>query len=357
MSSRARISIVFGGKSAEHRASLESFRHVVGEIHQGESIEIDEIYYVDVEGRVTIRPFRPDCPLNDYMRSSEPVPYWEALGRMANAGTFVLNLLHGNFGEDGHVQGAAAITSVPGSFGPVLAASLAMSKYHMNQFVSSTHPEAKIPDTLLLHERDLSDAGPHITDRFSGTTVVVKPNSLGASLFTQRYLVDFENIASIKANLEQIFEYDAHAIIQEYISGAEYSVGCIQNGESIDALPVVRIETDGAFFGHEQKHRIGKANEIVLTDESKIIRTLKNMSVDIFRSVGFRNMCRFDFIVSPDDSIFFLEANPIPGLMRNSIFPKMLAASDITLGEVILQFRSNLLSEKLRKSFVDYQID
>lgn len=43
--------------------------------------------------------------------------------------------------------------------------------------------------------------------------------------------------------------------------------------------------------------------------------------------------------------------------MRNSIFPKMLAAADITLGEAILQFRNNLLLEKSRKSFVDYQID
>ncbi|QRR07517.1 ATP-grasp domain-containing protein [Burkholderia sp. MS455] len=356
MSNRTRISILFGGKSAEHRASLESLRHVVEEIHRGDSIEIEHIYYVDVEGFVTTTRFQPDLPVNNYMRSRESMPYWAALGEMANAGTFVLNLLHGNFGEDGHVQGAAAITSVPGSFGPVLAASLAMSKYHMNQFVASTHPEVRIPDTLLMHERHLSESGVRIVDRFSGA-IVVKPNSLGASLFTHRYLVDSESISLIKTNLEQIFEYDAHALIQQYIPGTEYSVGCIQKGESIIALPAVRIETDGAFFGHEQKHRTGKANEIVVTDESTIIRMLKNISVDIFRSVGFRNMCRFDFIVSPDDSVFFLEANPIPGLMRNSLFPKMLAASDITLGEAILQFRNNFLSEKQRKSFIDYQID
>ncbi|MCA8035885.1 ATP-grasp domain-containing protein [Burkholderia arboris] len=357
MSSRVRISIVFGGKSSEHRASVESFRHVAVEIHQGGLIELEDIYYVDIEGRVTITPFQPDLPVDEYMESRESMPYWAALGRMANAGTFVLNLLHGNFGEDGHVQGAAAITSVPGSFGPVLAASLAMSKYHMNQFVASTHPEAKIPDTLVLHDRHLLEASTHIIAQFSGATVVVKPNSLGASLFTHRYVVVSDNINSINTNLEQIFEYDTNALVQKYISGTEYSIGCIQKGDSIIALPAVRVETDGAFFGHEQKHRTGKAKEIVVTDESTVIQALKRISVDIFRSVGFRNMCRFDFIVSPDDSIFFLEANPIPGLMRNSIFPKMLAASDITLGEAILQFRSNLLSESSRRSFVDYQID
>ncbi|KGC06699.1 MULTISPECIES: D-alanine--D-alanine ligase family protein [Burkholderia] len=357
MSSRVRISIVFGGKSSEHRASVESFRHVAREIHQGDLIEIEDIYYVDVEGRVTITPFQPDLSLDDYMGSCKPMPYWAALGRMANAGTFVLNLLHGNFGEDGHVQGAAAITSVPGSFGPVLAASLAMSKYHMNQFVASTHPEVQIPDTLLLQDHDLLEAGTRIMDRFSGMAVVVKPNSLGASLFTHRYIVDFDNITSINENLEQIFQHDTHALVQKYISGTEYSIGCIQKNDSIIALPAVRIETDGAFFGHEQKHRTGKANEIVVTNESTVIRAMKKISVDIFRSVGFRNMCRFDFIASSDDSVFFLEANPIPGLMRNSLFPKMLGASNITLAEAILQFRSNLLSEKPRKSFVDYQID
>ncbi|KVQ74809.1 D-alanine--D-alanine ligase [Burkholderia multivorans] len=357
MSSRVRISIVFGGKSSEHRASVESFRHVVREINQGDLIEIENVYYVDAEGRVTITPFQPDLPLDEYMGSREPMPYWAALGRMANAGTFVLNLLHGNFGEDGHVQGAAAITSVPGSFGPVLAASLAMSKFHMNQFVASTHPEVRIPDTLLLEDRDLLDAGTRIIDRFSGATVVVKPNSLGASLFTHRYIANSDNIAQINENLEQIFQYDTCALVQRYISGVEYSIGCIQKNDSVVALPAVRIETDGAFFGHEQKHRTGRANEIVVTDESTIIQALRKVSVDIFRTAGFRNMCRFDFIVSRDETIFFLEANPIPGLMRNSIFPKMLAAANITLTEAIVQFRSNFLSERSRKTFVDYQID
>lgn len=357
MSSRVRISIVFGGKSPEHRASLESFRHVLGEIQRDDGIEIEDIYYVNVEGRVAVKSFRSDVSVDNYMRDHESMPYWAALGRMANAGTFVLNLLHGNFGEDGHVQGAAAITSVPGSFGPVLAASLAMSKYHMNQYVAGAHPEVKIPDTLFLQERDLPEFGRWISDRFSGAEIVVKPNSLGASLFTHRYHVDFDDIASINANLAEIFEYDTSALVQRYISGTEYSIGCLQKEEEIIALPAVRIETDGAFFGHEQKHRSGKANEVVVTEASVIVESMRELSVDIFESVGFRNMCRFDFIVSPDDAIYFLEANPIPGLMRNSIFPKMLSASDISLGDAILQFRNNHLSEKPRKHFVDYQID
>ncbi|ACC76553.1 D-alanine--D-alanine ligase [Paraburkholderia caribensis] len=357
MTSRARISIAFGGKSTEHRASLESFRHVIGEIHNDDSVEIEDIYYVDVEGRVAVTPFQAGLPVDSYVRDREYMPYWAALGRMVNAGTFVLNLLYGNFGEDGKIQGAAAIASVPGSFGPVLAASLAMSKYHMNQYIASAHPVVQIPDTLLLRECDLPEASTRIFDRFHGMEIVVKPNSLGASLFTNRYLVDPECIESIKTNLAEIFEYDANALVQRYVSGTEYSIGCLQKNETVMVLPAVRIETEGAFFGHEEKHRSGKANEIIIMEESPVVKSLGDLSIEIFKSVDFRNMCRFDFIVSPEEAIFFLEANTIPGLMRNSIFPKMLAASDITLGEAISQFHNNFLSERARKSFVDYHID
>ncbi|WP_407973190.1 D-alanine--D-alanine ligase (plasmid) [Burkholderia pyrrocinia] len=357
VSNSNRISIIFGGKSPEYSASLESFRHVREVMQSSREFDIDYVYYVNRENKVAIVPHRPGDAVDDYPRRADVMPYWLALAQMTARQTFVLNLLHGNYGEDGCIQGAASMMSIPGTFGPVLPASLAMSKYHMSRYVAEAHPRARMPRTLILSDGDLEVADRKIAEAFSEGDIVVKPNSLGASLFTHRYAMRREVGDAVRDNLAEILEYDRHALVQEYIAGDEYSVGCFQENDAVTVLPVVKIETEEGFFGHAQKHQHGKVREAVVLNDNEITRTLKKLSVDIFRGVGFKNMCRFDFIVSRDEGIVFLEANPIPGLMKNSIFPKMLAAVDLNLVDMVRQFRKNYFSEKNRKSFLEYSID
>ncbi|EDT00971.1 D-alanine--D-alanine ligase [Burkholderia ambifaria IOP40-10] len=357
MSNSNKVSIIFGGKSPEYSASLESFRHVREVVQSSPELDIDYIYYVNQDNKVAIVSHRPRDTLEDYLRRTDVMPYWMALGQMGARQTFVLNLLHGNYGEDGCIQGAASMMSIPGSFGPVLPASLAMSKYHMSRYVAKAHPSARMPRTLILSDGDIGIAHKRITDAFPEGDVVMKPNSLGASLFTQRFTMRREAVDAVRSNLAAILEYDRHALVQEYIAGDEYSVGCFQEHDVVTALPVVRIETADGFFGHAQKHRHGKVRETVVFEDDEVTRAIKRLSVDIFRDVGFRNMCRFDFIVTRNGDIVFLEANPIPGLMKNSIFPKMLAAIDLTLVDMVRQFQRNYFSEASRESFLEYSID
>ncbi|TIX22335.1 MAG: D-alanine--D-alanine ligase, partial [Mesorhizobium sp.] len=97
---------------------------------------------------------------------------------------YVVNLLHGQFGEDGGVQTIAALSGLNGTFGDPQVASLTMNKYAMSSFVSSLLPTevVRIPETKLVNSRNL-DRAIQIAHSFQGP-VVVKPNSLGLSLFT-----------------------------------------------------------------------------------------------------------------------------------------------------------------------------
>ncbi|WP_175924304.1 D-alanine--D-alanine ligase family protein [Burkholderia latens] len=357
MSNLDQVSIIFGGKSPEHSASIESFRHVRDVINSSQVFDIDHIYYVNPDNKVAIIPHYAGDSIECYMKRADVMPYWIALGQMASRKTFVLNLLHGNYGEDGCIQGAASMMSIPGTFGPVLPASLAMSKFHMSKYVAEAHPSAKMPRTLVLSDSDRMAADKHIEEAFAGRDIVVKPNSLGASLFTHRYAADRKLAGVIQDNVAAILEYDRWALVQEYIAGDEYSVGCIQRNDVVVALPVVKIEAEGDFFGHAQKHRDGLVKELVVRDDTETTKTIKQLAVGIFKGLGFKNMCRFDFIVSRDGDIVFLEANPIPGMMRNSIFPKMLNAANMSIIDAIRQFKKNYFSEAARKSFLEYHID
>ncbi|MDE9536462.1 hypothetical protein KKI91_17600 [Xenorhabdus bovienii] len=137
----------------------------------------------------------------------------------------------------------------------------------------------------------------------------------------------------------------------------EYFVGCIRIEGKAIALNVVEIITKNSFFGHDEKHRINKAEEILLIQDSEITRTLKDLSIKIFESTGYEFMCRFDFIVTESKEIYFLESNPIPGMMKNSIFPKMLKGHKLSIPGLFIHLSCSSQNISEKKSIFNYIIE
>ncbi|MFJ2479044.1 hypothetical protein ACIOWE_02065 [Pseudomonas sp. NPDC087598] len=327
------ISIVFGGNSPEHDASVDSFSYVY-ECLQDSRVAIRNVYFVDVRGLVHEHAFQRSMDAAAYLQSSTPMSYAQALRRWKEDDCYLLNLLHGRHGEDGHLQGAAALVGLRGSFGSTLASSLSMSKFHMSHYASSVCPLLRIPQSTLLRSgEDLDYSLPGLGGLHSA--VVIKPNASGSSIDTERYATLEGNESLVSLQLERIYEGGNDALVQQYICGVEYTVGCLRTTDGgIRPLPVVRITSREGFFGFVEKNTVGSVVKEFVAD-SPLTDKLKAISVSLFSSVGFSNMCRFDFIVSEDGNIFFLEANSIPGLMRNSLYPKMLRMADIDIVGVI----------------------
>lgn len=270
---------------------------------------------------------------------------------------YIVNLLHGKFGEDGGVQTLAALSGLRGTFGDPHVASLTMNKYAMSSFVSSLLPTdvVRVPRTKLIRPQHVDDAL-QFAKSIDGP-IVVKPNSLGASLFTKLFHDSVTTELDIVALLSTTFNYDSIALVQEFISGDEYSCGCLIASSGVVPLPVVKIETAGNFFGHDEKHTSGLAVEKVvdntdsiLTDRIKCIAKVVASSIDLY------NMARFDFMVTEESEIWFLECNYIPGLMKNSIFPKMLRHCGMTVVDLIAWIASNSNNFTKKSYFVKYDV-
>jgi D-alanine-D-alanine ligase len=319
-----KISIIFGGKSPEHPASLESFRYVLSTLESEQhDLTLQNIIYLDRENIASIRRYKKGTSSEKYIQHKKPLTFIEAIQLLMHEQAFIINLLHGNYGEDGHIQGVAKYAGLKGTFGDVLPSSLAMSKFHMGKYVAGAHSALKLPKTIPIVEEKIKDAPQIINNNFRDQKIVVKPNSLGASLFTELHIIKRTMAHGIQKNLQDIFEYDRLALAQEYIEGMEYSIGCIRYFGKTVTLPPVLIETDRQFFGHSEKHEAGNVREIIIEKTDPTTECLRKVSEEIFEIAGFENMCRFDYIVSPNGECYFLEANPIPGLMQNSIFPRM----------------------------------
>ncbi|MDA1079280.1 MAG: ATP-grasp domain-containing protein [bacterium] len=359
MNKKQSLAIVFGGVSSEHDASKKSFEHVLSRLTQKkiqQQFQDIQIFYIARDGGVLLNPFLPNNSPESYSRTGERISRSTLLSQLAEDAIYVFSLLHGQHGEDGCIQGAAAFLDIKGSFGSVLSASLAMSKLHCNTFVAGLGTEAQIPRSVVV--RSESEIAKALAFWKSGEKVVIKPSSLGASIMTELHTIGDDNQKATDL-IAQILSYDSAALLQEFIPGDEYSCGCLEENGMVSALPVIKVITQQQFFGHAEKHTLGKNEEWVIDPESEsLVETrVRRLSEQLFQHVGVRHFARFDFRVNPEGAIYFLEINPLPGMMEHSLFPKMLRAAGKNIEDVVLLSYKNQLGEGEKSTEFRYHID
>lgn len=355
---KQKIIIVYGGQSTEHDASKKSFEYLCSRINsvglRGD-LQVSHILYVTRDGKATISNYDKTKDASYYEKNDNYVSIFDAFKFIKKNGLFAYTILHGQNGEDGRAQGVSDFFSLRSDFGSVLSCTLGMSKYHFNQYLKGNFTKIKFPETVCLRNpKNIEKEIVHL----KGKEIVVKPNSLGASILTEKFILNDEFFSRILGLCQRIFEFDVMVLIQEYIKGIEYSCGCLEKDEEVIVFPLVRIETPNNFFGHKEKHIQGYSKEILIEeiDDTKLLQTAKDVMRKIFCDLNFRHAARFDFIVR-DNDIFFLEVNPLPGIMKNSIFPKMLRSKGWDVEDLIAICFDNEKSRKKVKTEFKYKID
>lgn len=169
--------------------------------------------------------------------------------------------------------------------------------------------------------------------------VIVKPTSNGASRGTSLVKTSSRLYPAIKAALN----FSSEVLVEEYISGNEFTVGVMGHYTDPVALPPVMIKSKNDFFDYKAKYVKGYAEEICPAPISKELESkLKVVAVKSYRAIKASNHSRVDMI-ERDGKIYVLEVNSFPGLVASSLFPKELNAAGITLSE----FLDNSIASKL----------
>ncbi|MDX0266000.1 ATP-grasp domain-containing protein [Sinorhizobium meliloti] len=360
------ISFVFGGISTEYDGSVTSFTNIISSYlalpHAERPFSVKHLYHISrVDGLVRTIPFntiRTIADLDPYISETSTIPGCTLLSTFEAIGSrneYVVNLLHGQFGEDGGIQTLAALSGVTGSFGDPHVASLTMNKYAMSAFVSSLLPAERIrvPKTTLITPRNV-DQLINIA-RSLDRPFVVKPNSLGSSLFAQLFDDPISSNEEIHTLLRKIFTYDTAAVIQEFIPGDEYTCGCLISSSEVIPLPIVKLEADNEFCGRDQKYSKNVAKKSVVNRNDEISERIQNIATSIASSIDLYNMARFDFRVSAEDEIWFLECNYIPGTAKNGSFEKMLNSYGMTVVDLISWITSNSKTFKKPSHYIMYE--
>lgn len=359
------VSFLFGGISTEYDGSITSLTNIISTYlalpDSERPFSVRNLYHVSRnDSLVRIIPFRnalTTAELEACISDSSTVsghPLLTTFDMIKTGNEYIVNLLHGQFGEDGGVQTLAALSGLRGTFGDPHVASLAMNKYAMSSFVSSLlHPEAvRVPKTTLITPRNVADSM-QIARSFE-RPIVVKPNSLGSSLYARLFHDPVRSEAEIETLIRTIFTYDNAVVIQEFIPGDEYTCGCMIGSSGVTTLPAVKLEPDMQFCGREQKYSSRVARKHISKEDSKISIRLNSMTTAIASSINLCNMARFDFRVCDDSHIYFLECNYIPGLAKDSSFEKMIQHRGMSVIDLIVWIMKNSTPFKKPDYYIEY---
>lgn len=310
-----RVAVLRGGPSAEYAVSMKS----------GSAV-IDALKNLDYSYKDIVITKKGEWLDGGFVRQPELA---------LDAVDVVFVALHGAYGEDGQVQRILQRKQIPFTGSRALASAIAFNKELTKQTLKPH--EVLMPRHRRVNRSELADIDSEIPNIFSevGNELFVKPIASGSSLGV-RYIPNAETLKTALSELLAVYE---EVMVEQFIRGKEATVGVLNNfrNESVYALPAIEIIPPGGspLFSHEHKYN-GQTEEIVPGRFSYHEKAkLAEIAVLVHQVIECDDYSRSDFIVR-DGEVYFLEVNTLPGLTKESLFPKAAAAVGLEFPELIL---------------------
>ncbi|MEI8075100.1 MAG: ATP-grasp domain-containing protein, partial [Bacteroidota bacterium] len=171
--------------------------------------------------------------------------------------------------------------------------------------------------------------------------VFVKPNNGGSSIGMSRV----DEAADLDTAITKAFNEDDQILIEEFISGREFTIGVFKSKGSITVLPITEIKTGNTFFDFEAKYQ-GKSEEITPAIITELMQVQLNAAAKrVYEVMNCRGVVRIDFIYNEAKAQpFMLEVNTVPGQSDASVIPQQVRA----MGWKLTDFYSAIIEEALK---------
>ncbi len=234
---------------------------------------------------------------------------------------FAFIALHGKFGEDGIVQSVLETLCVPYSGCDSFSSGICMDKSITKSILKANYINTAKWFTLAsINELELD-----LIDEL-GYPVVVKPNSGGSSVAT----TIVKTPEGIEKAVTDASKFDKEIMIEKYIKGEEITC-CMIDGK---VLPIIGIKPKSHFFDYSSKYDDGGAEEVIIDLDSPLKEVVESVSIKCWKSLKCSVYARIDMIIS-EGIPYVLEINTLPGMTRNSLFPKSAASYGLSFSELL----------------------
>lgn len=249
--------------------------------------------------------------------------------------------MHGEYGEDGRIQGLLDYLETPYTGPGVLPNAIGLNKVIFKHCISS-----------------LGIATPpyHAWNKDIGTNnnllgikekchpaYMLKPTCGGSSIGISKHR-DLDTIETFFNNPHSLYE---DYFVESYIEGKMVTSGVFEVDGNLIPLPLLEVNTGTDFYdektklNRDQKSRAEFHVPAMVSDD--ITRQVKATSRKMFQNLGYKGFARFDYIIDREGRFYCLEVNSIPGLAENSNFTRACNHIGIEYKEIIVNLLWNAI--------------
>ncbi|MDD7473514.1 MAG: D-alanine--D-alanine ligase family protein [Bdellovibrionota bacterium] len=353
------VAVFFGGRSCEHEISIITGLQLIeyldtnkfniipvyiardGRWYSGQEL-LNRAIYKDFENKkkvlneVTLYPYLGQKGLTVTKKAC-------FFGEKIIPVDIYFPAFHGEFGEDGCIQGLFELAGVPYVGSGVLPSAIAMSK-NTAKTVVSQYGIPVLP-SVTINKELVEKEGIEATKKeiFANNTlkypVFIKPNNLGSSIGVSKATNDEELLIA----LTKVFKRDKEALIEPYMDNMfEINISVLDTTEGLRTSVVEIPVTDGSFLSYEDKYmREGKGKKKGGTPkrsegmasltrsinpvdlDEKIKNTVSEYAKIAYKAIKASGVGRIDFMYDKNSGTIYLnEFNLIPGSLSFYLWEK-----------------------------------
>lgn len=342
---KLRVGLIFGGRSVEHRISLDSACAVMEHLDPNKY----EVIPIGITREGNWLPgISPEALLAIGERADSTMPYEEDTMAMVETSPHlhdvltrpeyqfwpagqsidvVFPILHGTYGEDGTLQGLLEMASVPYVGCGVLGSALGMDKEKMkmlfraaglqtlDSFSYSRQRWQRTPEAIL-----------DVIEQRLGYPCFVKPANGGSSIGVGKaYHRD-----DLQSMIDNAICYDSKVVIERAIICRELACSVVGNSDPLISV-VGEAVTDHDFYDYSAKYIDTTSQVIIPADISEdLANQVREQALQAFLALDLSGLARIDFFLEREtNKLYINEVNTLPSFTPQCMYPRLCAVSGL----------------------------
>lgn len=324
MLSKKNILVIFGGKSFEHKVSIDSTNSIISALDSKKY----QIFPLAINKN------------GSWMSLEKSLTLLSPLARRKSAiskqGKEIIDIafpvLHGPHGEDGTIQGFFEIIGLPYVGAGVLASALGIDKA-MQKIIFATKGISVVKWISIdkhAWQKNKKEQIKLIERKFS-YPLFIKPNNLGSSIGISKA----HNKKELINGIELAFLYSEEVITEEAIETAREVECSVLGNDSPKASLPGEIISKREFYDYQAKY-IEETSRLIIPAKlnKKLTSQIQAISLQAFKAIKCSGLARVDFLIKKQ-KIYLNEINTLPGFTKISMYPKLWQASGVGYRELL----------------------
>lgn len=325
---KKRIAIIYGGEGYERDISIHTAEGILGFLDK-ENYEIILVFISD-DGNWFIK----DSIHGTSSIPTYPVRINSVSGFLTDGGIVSVDAaipaLHGNYGEDGKIQGTLESAHIPFVGCDSATGAVACDKIYSKILAEYLG----IPTAKWIYAKagDRPNDVKRLAEEKLGYPMFIKPSTLGSSIGIRviKSESDFEK------GFKEACRYCKRILIEEAVEvQTEIECAVLSTGKKTHILPAGRIFSVGKFYSYERKYVPDCAPRTSHGVQDEYSSLARDYAQKITELLSVRHLSRIDFFIDSKGNVLFNEINTFPGMTPTSLYPLMTEDMGLKRGEFL----------------------